>query len=50
MCNCGKRFVPSVKTQVPKQIPRSLGIKPNGTVGYGVTPRTNTRRAIIRTK
>jgi hypothetical protein len=52
MCNCGKRAVPSVRTQVQKQTPRSLGIKPVGTtIGYGgVTPRTNVRRTIIRTK
>ena len=53
MCNCGKRSgIPPVKTQVQKQLPRSLGVKPTGSAtGYGgVTPRTNTRRAIIRTK
>jgi hypothetical protein len=49
MCNCSKRSVPAVKTQVQKQAPRSIGVKPNGNYG-GVTPRVNTRRAIIRTK
>ena len=50
-CNCGKRSVPPVKTQVQKQAPRSVGVPSASGGNYGgITPRVNTRRAIIRVK